>query len=88
MERKAVSHICFYCDYQLDESYTIKKACIRSGTSLHDLVDLNVVDLNEPVGWIIVALRDPINPELPLKTHLLQVKILSMHQNGRDTHIR
>ncbi|CAM9819070.1 unnamed protein product, partial [Heterosigma akashiwo] len=33
---------------------------------------------------------DPLDPEniLPLNTFLIQVCIISMHQNGRDTHIR
>ena len=38
-----VSYLCFYCDYNLDESYTVKKISIRHGTTLHDLVDLTVL---------------------------------------------
>jgi anaphase-promoting complex subunit 10 len=88
MEKKTISHLCFYCDYGLDESYTVKKACIRSGSTVHDLVDISVLELNEPVGWVVVSLTDPRDKALPLRTHVLQLKILSMHQNGRDTHIR
>ena len=41
------------------------------------------------MGWVTIPLRDPGNSKYaPLRTHLLQVKILAMHQNGRDTHIR
>mmetsp|Transcript_36381 Transcript_36381/g.34405 ORF Transcript_36381/g.34405 Transcript_36381/m.34405 type:complete len:80 (+) Transcript_36381:289-528(+) len=40
------------------------------------------------VGWVTVPLPDPYGSTGPLMTHLLQLRILSMHQNGRDTHIR
>lgn len=46
------------------------------------------LELNEPTGWITIQLHDPIEHEKLLRTHLIQVKILAMHQNGRDTHIR
>ena len=55
---------------------------------MHDLVDVTAIELHEPVGWVTVALPDPYDTTGPLKTHLIQLRILSMHQNGRDTHIR
>jgi anaphase-promoting complex subunit 10 len=88
MEKKEISHVCMYCDYNLDESYNVKKLSIRCGTSLHDLVDVTTIELSEPVGWVIIPLKDPKNKNSDLRTHLLQIKIISMHQNGRDTHIR
>lgn len=88
MEKKSISLVCLYCDYQLDESYTVKKLCVKSGSSLHDLIDVAVVDLNEPVGWVSIPLCNPLDSSLPLRAHMLQVRILSMHQNGRDNHIR
>eukprot|EP00934_Nitzschia_sp_Nitz4_P008278 Nitzschia sp. Nitz4//scaffold11_size288233//144615//145424//NITZ4_000773-RA/size288233-processed-gene-0.226-mRNA-1//-1//CDS//3329534071//8268//frame0 len=61
-----------------------------------------VVELTEPHGWCIIPLSAPPDPLDPpeddeegapvtqrlLRTHLIQISILSMHQNGRDTHIR
>jgi anaphase-promoting complex subunit 10 len=91
MKKVSVSQICLYCDYTLDESYTVKKVCIRSGTTIHDLVDITTIELNDPKGWVIVDLTDSSSQApnmLPLRTHLLQIRIVSMHQNGRDTHIR
>ena len=32
--------------------------------------------------------RVPLWKRKPMRTHLLQISILSMHQNGRDTHVR
>jgi anaphase-promoting complex subunit 10 len=88
MEKKEISHVCVYCDYNLDESYNVKKLSVRCGTSLHDLIDVTTIELTEPVGWVIIPVRDPKLKSSDLRTHLLQIKILSMHQNGRDTHIR
>jgi len=66
----------------------VKRLSIRSGTTTHDLTDICTIELNDPMGWVTIPLRDPGNKDAPLRTHLLQVKVLTMHQNGRDTHIR
>eukprot|EP00428_Durinskia_dybowskii_P079406 CAMPEP_0170449318 /NCGR_PEP_ID=MMETSP0117_2-20130122/51184_1 /TAXON_ID=400756 /ORGANISM="Durinskia baltica, Strain CSIRO CS-38" /LENGTH=190 /DNA_ID=CAMNT_0010710559 /DNA_START=127 /DNA_END=699 /DNA_ORIENTATION=+ len=91
LRRVSVSKVCIYLDYSADESYTPRKLCISSGTSTHDLMDITTVELNEPVGWVILPLlsNDSNDGDTgPLHTHFLQIKILSMHQNGRDSHIR
>jgi anaphase-promoting complex subunit 10 len=97
--RVAVSHVCLYLDFNLDESYTPKKVCIEAGMTLQELQTVLVVDLSEPVGWCILPLEAPPDPlddddesssriPLPIRTHLIQITILTMHQNGRDTHVR
>mmetsp|Transcript_5625 Transcript_5625/g.8657 ORF Transcript_5625/g.8657 Transcript_5625/m.8657 type:complete len:350 (-) Transcript_5625:58-1107(-) len=121
--RVAVSHVCLYLDYNLDESYTPKRLSVQVGMTTQDLqtgVFPSVVDLHEPVGWCIIPLTaspDPLDdPEEDeeeeekvddddenedgdkkqkrlqhkrlVRTYLVQVAILSMHQNGRDTHVR
>jgi anaphase-promoting complex subunit 10 len=63
----------------------------------------SLVELNEPVGWCIIPLASPPDPlddisedipeSLPrsrriVRTHLIQIEVCSMHQNGRDTHVR
>lgn len=83
-----VSEVCLYLDYGLDESYAPKKINIRSGTTLHDLIDICGIELNEPIGWIPLQLYLDTDVTKYLRTHLIQIQILSMHQNGRDTHIR
>mmetsp|Transcript_32288 Transcript_32288/g.44121 ORF Transcript_32288/g.44121 Transcript_32288/m.44121 type:complete len:195 (+) Transcript_32288:34-618(+) len=95
LKKTLVTKLCLYLDYNLDESYTAKKISICCGTCMHDLIDIKSVELNEPSGWVVIPLRDPsLSDDAPaevgdsLRTHVLQVKILSMHQNGRDTHIR
>ncbi len=86
-KKVAISKVCLYMDYTVDESYTAKKISVKSGTTQHDLVDITSVELQDPVGWCQINLPGEEEGEC-LRTHLLQVRILSMHQNGRDTHVR
>lgn len=51
-----VREIALYADYKLDESYTPSKISVRAGNSFHDLREVCVVDLDEPVGWTRVRL--------------------------------
>lgn len=119
--RVAISHVCLYLDYNLDESYTPKHLSIQVGMTTHDLAPAiyppnTVVEFNEPVGWCIIPLTAPPDPldveeddppddtihgphprsaalssqhhQRLVRTHLIQISIISMHQNGRDTHVR
>ena len=98
--RVTVSHVCLYLDYNLDESYTPKTVMVKAGMTIQDLRDVTgAMDLHEPVGWCILPLSAPPDPldamrgddggeENPVRTHLVEVSILAMHQNGRDTHVR
>ena len=59
---------------------------IRAGSQFHDLVELEQIELSEPVGWVSVPLKDA--NDKPIRTFMIQIAILSNHQNGRDTHVR
>jgi anaphase-promoting complex subunit 10 len=109
--RVAVSHVCLYLDYHLDESYTPKRIQVMAGINAHHLhvawhpANLQV-ELKEPVGWCILPLSsppDPLDPPITeneeentdfynsrrlVRAHVIRICILSMHQNGRDTHVR
>jgi anaphase-promoting complex subunit 10 len=59
--RVAVSHVCLYLDYSLDESYTPKKVGVQHGMTNQDLQAAvhpsnTQIEFNEPVGWCIVPL--------------------------------
>lgn len=108
--RVAISHVCLYLDYNLDESYTPKHLSVQVGMTTQDLVPAiyppnTVVEFHEPVGWCIIPLTAPPDPlddddddaaaagqqtrsRRVVRTHLIQISVISMHQNGRDTHIR
>ena len=102
--RVAISHVCLYLDYSLDESYTPKRVAVQYGMTSQDLqaAVCGELEFAEPVGWVVLptaAAPDPLDiynasdgahapAWQPIRTHLLRISILNMHQNGRDTHIR
>lgn len=59
---------------------------IRCGTHFNDLQEIEVVDLHEPTGWLLIPLKDI--HDRPVRTYMVQIAVLSNHQNGRDTHMR
>ncbi|XP_064608993.1 anaphase-promoting complex subunit 10-like [Liolophura sinensis] len=85
--RKTTIHdVCLYGDYKADESYTPNRLSIRAGNHFNDLGEVEQVELSEPQGWVSIPLRDL--EDKPLRTFMIQIAVLSNHQNGRDTHIR
>ena len=74
-------------DHRLDESYTPAKLSVRAGTNPRDLKEIAATSLDEPSGWVIVPLHPPDGRDR-LAAHLVQVAVISNHQNGRDTHVR
>ena len=85
----SLSSICLYLDYTLDESYSPKVISIRGGMSAHDSLDITTIDVAEPTGWVIIPLvSNEEDVEGALRCHFIQIRILAMHQSGRDTHVR
>lgn len=85
LRKVEVTKVCLFLNFGVDESYTPKKLAISAGSCPHDLIDVTSTELQEPSGWVIF---DMSQDEQPFRCHYLQVKVLSMHQNGKDTHIR
>jgi anaphase-promoting complex subunit 10 len=102
---ESVTRISLYLDEKLDESYTPAQISVRIGNCELDLVEVNVLDLECPQGWVNIPMIqrqeqqfvDPRNyQELKsaregidyVKVRMIQIAVLSSHQNGRDTHIR
>ncbi|KAF6019320.1 hypothetical protein EB796_022371 [Bugula neritina] len=81
-----ISDVCIYMDFKNDESYTPNKMSIRAGSHFHDLLEVELVELAEPNGWLYIPLRD--RHDKMVKTFMLQIVIISNHQNGKDTHLR
>ena len=61
-KRKGICEVAFYLDYSLDESYTPQRIGIKAGVTFHDLEEIKVVEMNEPVGWISVPLYAAVDP--------------------------
>lgn len=74
-------------DHRLDESYTPARLSVRAGGSQRDLKEVALAELQEPCGWVVVPLRPPGGGR-SLSAYLLQLAVISNHQNGRDTHVR
>ena len=94
-KKMTLVEVAFYLDYKLDESYTPKKITIKAGTTFHDLAEIHTAELNEPTGWVSLPLLVPqelsaggAEALVPLRAWFVQICVVSMHQNGRDTHIR
>jgi anaphase-promoting complex subunit 10 len=51
-KKTAVQEIALYTDFRLDESYTPSKISIRAGTCLADLQEIQMMELEEPTGWV------------------------------------
>lgn len=86
-KKTLIEDICIYADFKLDESYTPSRISIRTGNHFHDLQEVEVMDLSEPKGWIHIDCRK-VNNGQGIRAFLVQLAIVSNHQNGRDTHIR
>mmetsp|Transcript_968 Transcript_968/g.1372 ORF Transcript_968/g.1372 Transcript_968/m.1372 type:complete len:183 (+) Transcript_968:30-578(+) len=91
-KKMRIKELKLYCDFKRDESYTPNKISIRAGTGFHDLREVQQVELDEPDGWISAELcvkaSDSGGTPSFLRAHVVQIAILSSHQNGRDTHVR
>lgn len=85
-KKTTIDCVYIYSDFKLDESYTPNKLSIRAGNSFNDLQEVEFSSLFEPGGWLKILLRD--NDKQPIRTFMLQIAIISNHQNGRDTHLR
>lgn len=84
--KTTISQIFIYSDYKLDESYTPSRISIRCGTHFNDLNEIEIIDLCEPSGWIVVPIKN--NRDKPIRAFMIQIAVISNHQNGRDTHMR
>ncbi|RVD87445.1 uncharacterized protein DFL_001680 [Arthrobotrys flagrans] len=86
-KRVFVKRIRVFLDYGQDESYTPTKIAIYAGTGYHDLQEVCTLEFNQPTGWQEAPLEG-VHADGILRTFLIQVCVLSNHQNGKDTHVR
>lgn len=90
--RVALTMLVFYCDLELDESYTPVTVSVRAGTNFHDLEEVKLCDVPEPKGFVRIPLTtradDATDVETPLRANLIQFAVLANNENGRDCHIR
>lgn len=96
-------YIAIYLNFAHDESYTPASIKVMTGMGYHTLRETRTMEFNEPKGWRYFDLTQQLGP-YPLgsdreieerrrgtklfDTRLIQLQILSNHQNGKDTHVR
>ena len=84
--KTTLTDVAVYTDFKLDESYTPAKISVRAGTNFNDLQEIEVFELTEPSGWVVIPLKDM--HERPIRTFMVQIAVMANHQQGRDTHLR
>eukprot|EP00775_Hariotina_reticulata_P013199 gene13199-13330_t len=70
-KRMELKELHIYLDYKADESYTPSRLAIRAGSTCHNLKDVCMVELREPIGWTKVAVL--ANHQNGRDTHIRQV---------------
>ncbi|ESO05229.1 hypothetical protein HELRODRAFT_78053 [Helobdella robusta] len=85
-KKTTVSDIFLYADFKADESYTPNRVSVRVGNHINDLIEIDLVEFIEPTGWVMIPLKN-LN-ETAVRAFMIQIAVLSNHQNGRDTHVR
>ncbi|KAA0194831.1 hypothetical protein HAZT_HAZT005187 [Hyalella azteca] len=85
--KTTIQDVWIYANYKADESYTPSRISVRCGSHFNDLLEVEVVELKEPTGWLLITLKD-LKDRPGINTYMVQIAVLSNHQNGRDTHIR
>ena len=86
-----VQEVALYLDFKTDESYTPQKVSIRAANSCNELIELKMVDFEEPIGWFTFKLCEKGGSQLLkpyIKTMFVQIAIIQKQHSGRDTHIR
>lgn len=52
-----------HLSFPLDDSYTPSTLCLRAGTSLSDLQDVRVINLDKPNGWVTFDVSAELSEE-------------------------
>lgn len=80
-KRVELCQISFFLAHPLDESFTPEEIVLYVGTGEHDLHGLAQFTFVEPFGWKSFDLEG-------FECFMIELRILSNHQSGKDTHIR
>jgi anaphase-promoting complex subunit 10 len=53
-----INEIWLYLDYKTDESYTPNKISIKIENSFSEMIEIKVIEFEEPIGWFKVTLEE------------------------------
>lgn len=90
LQKTRVTDIALYLDSKTDESYTPQILSIRAGLYMQDLKEIVEVELNDPIGWIVIPLKIKCEGKQMDYFYSMnfQIKIKQMFHQGKDTHVR
>lgn len=74
LKKMRVQEVSLYLDFKTDESYTPQKVSIRAANSCGELIELKLIDFEEPIGWFTFKLAEKGKPYV--KTMFVQLGIL------------
>lgn len=80
-----------YLDFKLDESYTPTRMEFYGGMagSSYGLVRFADFSALKPRGWQEIPLAGcGVGGATELRVHVVQIRVMENHQNGKDTHVR
>ncbi|ETW82954.1 hypothetical protein HETIRDRAFT_458552 [Heterobasidion irregulare TC 32-1] len=90
--KMAIQKISLFLSFPLDDSYTPAVLSIRAGTGLGDLQEVRSITLEKPDGWITFDVSTEPSEDgdgfKAVHAYILQILVLTNHQNGKDTHVR
>jgi anaphase-promoting complex subunit 10 len=58
LKKMRVSEVWLYLDYKTDESYTPSKISIKVENSFNEMVEIKVIEFEEPNGWFKISLEE------------------------------
>jgi anaphase-promoting complex subunit 10 len=58
LKKMRVSEIWLYLDYKTDESYTPSKISVKIENSFNEMIEIKVIEFEEPNGWFKISLEE------------------------------
>jgi anaphase-promoting complex subunit 10 len=58
LKKFRINEIWIYLDYKTDESYTPSRIVIKIENSFNEMVEVKLVDFEEPMGWFKINLEE------------------------------
>ncbi len=58
MKKFRISEIWIYLDYKTDESYTPSRISIKAENSFNEMIEVKIVDFEDPIGWFKINLEE------------------------------
>lgn len=58
-----IEAVCVYLNHTRDESYTPMRIKVCAGTHEGDMTEVSVVDVDQPVGWVLLELGERVSDD-------------------------